>query len=210
MARTRTAAPDLASDHEVDGDVGAVFVSAVRTQAIDDLKVVAAEYGIKLEDLAVIDRKFKGEIAAKLDSLTTRALEAQVESANLDRENANKRRKQEGEARVLELANAMKRDTADTDKANAVKAAEGQAEALIIRAEAEARATRMRADAQAEATRIQAAVDAEIEDDFARALARARMEVDRTRAYGNRTVFAPMESLNSAGMVGMGMFAPRE
>jgi hypothetical protein len=44
-----------------------------------------------------------------MDELTTRALEAQVESANLDRENANRRRKTEGEARVLELQNAMKR-----------------------------------------------------------------------------------------------------
>lgn len=44
-----------------------------------------------------------------MDSLTTRALEAQVESANLDRENANRKRRQEGDARVLEGQNAMKR-----------------------------------------------------------------------------------------------------
>ena len=35
-----------------------------------------------------IDRAFKGEIASRMDQLTTRGLEAQVESANLDRENA--------------------------------------------------------------------------------------------------------------------------
>ena len=131
MAKSRNAAPDALGEVRIDEteDVGSVFVSAVRTQATDELKVIAAEYGIKLEDLAIIgknsrkfwvfygnanafflvDRKFKGEIAAKMDSLTTRALEAQVESANLDRENQNRKRKQEGDARVLDLQNAMKR-----------------------------------------------------------------------------------------------------
>jgi hypothetical protein len=65
MARSRNAAPDILDaghpeDHE---DLGGVFVSAVRTQATDELKIVASEYGIKLEDLAIIDRKFQGEIA---------------------------------------------------------------------------------------------------------------------------------------------------
>ncbi|CAK9785710.1 hypothetical protein CC85DRAFT_279757, partial [Cutaneotrichosporon oleaginosum] len=206
MARTRNAAPEL---HEVDDDVGAVFVSAVRTQAIDDLKVVASEYGIKLEDLAIIDRKFKGEIAAKLDSLTTRALEAQVESANLDRENANRKLKQLGEARVLELQNEMKRATVETENLNAIARARAKAESLTIEAEAEATAIKLRAEAQAEATRIQASVDAQIRDDFARDLAQGRLEVERTRAYGNGTVFAPMDALRSSGMVGMGMFGPR-
>lgn len=207
MARTRNAAPDL---HDGEDDAGAVFVSAVRTQAIDELKVIAREYGIKLEDLAIIDRKFKGEIAAKLDLLTTRALEAQVESANLDRENANKRRKQEGEARVLELQNAMKRATVETENANAIARARAKAESLTIEAEAEATAIKLRAEAHAEATKTQARVDAAIEDEFARELAQGRLEIERTRAYGDKTVFAPMDALKSAGMVGMGMFGPRE
>lgn len=56
MARSRNAAPDVMSDAHPDEqeDVSSVFVSAVRTQATDELKVVAAEYGIKLEDLAII------------------------------------------------------------------------------------------------------------------------------------------------------------
>lgn len=209
MARTRTAAPDGIThmDDNMEEDVGAVFVSAVRTQAIDELKVAAAEYGITLEDLAIIDRKFKGEIAAKLDSLTTRALEAQVESANLDRENANKRRKQEGEAKVLELQNAMKRATAETEAANKVQAARAWAEAHLIEADAQANATKMKAAADAEAIRIQAQADAEIHDEFARALASNRVEVLRTKAYGNNTVFAPLEALNTGGMVGMGLAA---
>lgn len=207
MARTRNAAPEL--HHGDDDDAGAVFVTAVRTQAIDELKVVATEYGIKLEDLAIIDRRFKGEIAAKLDSLTTRALEAQVESASLERENANARFKEQGKARVLELQNAMKRATVETDNANAVTRARAKAESLTIEAEAEATAIKLRAEAQAEATRIQARIDEEIRDEFARDLAQGRLEVERTRAYGDGTVFAPMDAFRSAGMVGMGMFGPR-
>ncbi|TXT15518.1 hypothetical protein VHUM_00021 [Vanrija humicola] len=208
MARTRNAAPDVdIAEHAEDDSAGAIFVSAVRMQAIDELKVVASEYGIKLEDLAIIDRRFKGEIAAKLDSLTTRALEAQVESANLDRENANKRRKQEGDAKVLELQNAMKRATAETDAQNTIQAARAKAESALIQAEADAKAIKVRAEAQAQAVRVQAAIDAEIRDDFARGLAKSRVEVERTRAFGSRTVFAPIEAYQSGGMVGMGMVA---
>lgn len=205
MARTRTAAPEgnVTIDHE--DDVGAVFVSAVRTQATDELKIAASEYGIQLEDLAIIDRKFKGEIAAKLDSLTTRALEAQVESANLDRENANKRRKQEGDAKVQELQNSMKRAVAETEAANKVQAAHAWAEAHMIEAEAMAKATKLKGEAAAEAMRIQARIDTEIKDDFARMLLVNRIEVERTKAYGNNTVFAPTEALSNGGMIGMGV-----
>lgn len=56
MARSRNAAPDPLVDSQREGEdeVDNVFVSAVRTQAMDDLKVVASEYGIRLEDLAII------------------------------------------------------------------------------------------------------------------------------------------------------------
>lgn len=53
MARSRNVAPDSVGHHEED-DVNSVFVSAVRTQATDELKVAAAEYGILLHDLAII------------------------------------------------------------------------------------------------------------------------------------------------------------
>jgi hypothetical protein len=43
MARSRTAAPDPLVDSQGEDDMSNVFVSAVRTQAMDDLKVVAAE-----------------------------------------------------------------------------------------------------------------------------------------------------------------------
>jgi regulator of protease activity HflC (stomatin/prohibitin superfamily) len=123
----------------------------------------------------------------------------------LDRENANKRRKQEGEAKVLELQNTMKRATAETDASNKIQAAKAWAEAHMIEAEAMANATKMKAEAAAEAVRIQALVDSQISDDFARSLATNRVEVERTKAYGSNTVFAPMEALNSSGMLGLGV-----
>lgn len=57
MARSRNFATDAINDpshqHDAD-DVGTVFVTAVRTQATDELRIVAADYGIKIEDLAII------------------------------------------------------------------------------------------------------------------------------------------------------------
>lgn len=47
-----------------------------------------AKIVLRITSAQIIDRAFKGEIASRMDSLTTRGLEAQVESANLDRENA--------------------------------------------------------------------------------------------------------------------------
>jgi hypothetical protein len=35
---------------------------------MDELKIAAAEYGIKLEDLAVVDRRFKGEVVSSSSS----------------------------------------------------------------------------------------------------------------------------------------------
>lgn len=70
--------------------------------------------------LAVIDRQFKGEIASTMDKLTTRALQAQVEAAvsfilydinipfiymlqNVDRENSNKVKQEEGALAVARI-----------------------------------------------------------------------------------------------------------
>lgn len=60
MARSRNLAANEAladpNGHHTDhsDDAGTVFVTAVRQQATDELKVVAAEYGVLLEDLAII------------------------------------------------------------------------------------------------------------------------------------------------------------
>lgn len=54
-------------------------------------------------DIAVIDRQFKGDIAATMEKLTTRALQAQVEAANVDRENSNKVKQEEGALSVARI-----------------------------------------------------------------------------------------------------------
>jgi hypothetical protein len=59
MARSRNAAPDAIVDSQHDDDGSNIFVSAVRTQAIDELKVAAAIYGIQLEDLAYVSILFR-------------------------------------------------------------------------------------------------------------------------------------------------------
>ena len=53
--------------------------------------------------IAVIDRQFKGDIAATMDKLTTRALQAQVEAANVDRENSNRVKQEEGALAVARV-----------------------------------------------------------------------------------------------------------
>jgi membrane protein involved in colicin uptake len=192
MAKSRNVGSTL-SDPQDGEDVSAAFVDAVRTQATDELAAVAVEYGILLKDLAIVDRKFKGEIARVMDHLTTRALEAQVESVNLDRENNNRRKKQEGDVRVAELENAKARARADADAYQAVAEAKGRAEATRLAAEAEAEATLLRARATAEAARLAAAADGETRDEFARVQARARLEVLRTQAFGDKAVFVAAE-----------------
>lgn len=99
MVKQRTISPEFAEEN---GDASTAFLDALRTKAMDELLVAATEYGIDLKDLgmplfvflmltaallmtvygvAVIDRQFKGDIAATMDKLTTRALQAQVEAA---------------------------------------------------------------------------------------------------------------------------------
>lgn len=115
-------------------------------------------------------------------------------------EYSNRRRKQEGDAKVLELQNAMKRATAETDAANVIAQARARAEANLIEAQAKAKAIRITAEADAEAIRIKAEADAAIADMFAQGQARSRIEVERTKAFGNNTIFAPLEALNSGGV----------
>jgi hypothetical protein len=200
MAKSRNVGSSIAEPSEGEEDVQAAFVDAVRTQATDDLAAVAVEYGILLKDLAIVDRKFKGEIARVMDHLTTRALEAQVESSNLDRENNNRRKKQEGDLRVAQLQNEQRKQAAENDALLAISAAKGRAEALRVEAEARAQATLVQARAEAEAARITAEADAAIASGFAQGQARARIEVARTKAYGDKTVFvsADMPQLGGA------------
>ncbi|KAH9002188.1 hypothetical protein EDB86DRAFT_2898535, partial [Lactarius hatsudake] len=68
---------------------------------MDNMNATVLKYGIILKDLAVIDRQFKGKVASTMDKLTKRALQAQVKATNVDHENSNKVKQEEG---VLSVA----------------------------------------------------------------------------------------------------------
>jgi hypothetical protein len=203
MAKSRNISTNLNDPTEEQDVAQAAFVDAVRTQATDDLAAVAVEYGILLKDLAIVDRKFKGEIAQVMDHLTTRALEAQVESTNLDRENNNRKKKQEGDLRVAQLENEQRKQKADNDALLAIAEARGRAEALGLEAEARASATLVQAKAEAQAARIVGESDAQIQGEFAQSQARARIEVERTRAYGDKTVFVSSDMPHLSGALAL-------
>ncbi|TFY70723.1 hypothetical protein EVG20_g2269 [Dentipellis fragilis] len=205
MVKQRSFGPES----EDDTDPASPFLDALRTHAMDDLHVAALEYGIVLKDLAVIDRQFKGDIATTMDKLTTRALQAQVEAANVDRENSNKVKQEEGALSVARIKAQALNTKADAEAYSIVAAAKASAERTKIEAEAEAAATRVRAEAEAEAVRVKARADAEVLDSFAREMQFRRTEVQRVGAYGDKTVFVPLEGPAGglAGSMATGMAA---
>ncbi|KAH8114186.1 band 7 domain-containing protein [Phellopilus nigrolimitatus] len=193
MVKQRSLGPDsMDSGGDDASSSSSAFIDALRTRAMDDLHLAALEYGIVLKDLAVIDRQFKGEIAATMDKLTTRALQAQVEAANVDRENSNKVKKEEGAFSVAKIKSQALNTQADADAYKVVAAARAAAQATQIAAEAEAEATRLAARAEAEAVRSRAAADAGVQEPFAREVLLRRVDVQRVAAYGDRAVFVPV------------------
>jgi regulator of protease activity HflC (stomatin/prohibitin superfamily) len=212
MVKQRSLGPDNMEDGS---DPSSAFLDALRTRAMDEMHVAALEYGIVLKDLAVIDRQFKGEIAATMDKLTTRALQAQVEAANVDRENSNKVKQEEGALSVARIRAQAQNTQSDAEAYSVVAAAKAQAQRLKIEAAAQAEATRLAAEAEAGAIRIKAEADAQVVDQFAREMELRRVEVSRVRAFGNKTVFVPTEGpgaqLGNAMATGMaaGMGADR-
>ncbi|KAG8998275.1 hypothetical protein FRB90_012336, partial [Tulasnella sp. 427] len=170
-------------------DPNTAFLDALRSRAMDDLQSAALEYGIVLKDLAVIDRQFKGEIASTMDKLTTRALQAQVEAANVDRENSNRVKKEQGSLQVAQVQASARKTQADAEAYAIVANAKAVAEALQIDAAARAEATRLAARAEADAIRLKAAADQDVQDAFAREMEMRRNEVERIAAFGNKTVF---------------------
>ncbi|OCH86450.1 band 7 domain-containing protein [Obba rivulosa] len=192
MVKQRSLGPDNVDDGT---DAFSPFLDALRTRAMDDLQNAALEYGIVLKDLAVIDRQFKGEIALTMDKLTTRALQAQVEAANVDRENSNKIKQEEGALAVARIKAQSQNTKSDAEAYSIVAAAKAEAQRLQIEAQAQAAATRLAAEADAEATRIKALADAGVTDAFAREMELRRIDVQRVRAFGNRTVFVPTEGV---------------
>ncbi|KAF8192890.1 hypothetical protein K438DRAFT_1906866 [Mycena galopus ATCC 62051] len=197
MVKQRTLGPNNLDDGT---DASSQFLDSLRTQAMDEMYEAALEYGIVLKDLAVIDRQFKGDIPTTKDKLITRALHAQVEAANVDRENQNRVKQEEAKSQ-----NAI----ADAEAYSFVAEAKAQAERTKIEAEAHAEATRLAAQADAEAIRIKADADAKVVDQFSREMELRRMEVTRVEAYGSKTVFVPAEGPGAqmGNAMAMGMAA---
>jgi uncharacterized membrane protein YqiK len=122
-----------------------------------------------------------------------RALQAQVEAANVDRENSNKVKQEEGALSVARIKAQTANTQADTDAYRVIAGARAQAQKLRIEAEAQAEAIRLTAEAEAEAIRIKAKADAEVTNPFAREMLLRRVEITRVQAYGNKAVFVPTE-----------------
>ncbi|TFK60414.1 hypothetical protein BDN72DRAFT_779445 [Pluteus cervinus] len=194
MVKQRSLGPDNMDDGD---DPSSAFLDALRTRAMDEMHEAALEYGIVLKDLAVMDRQFKGEIASTMDRLTTRGLQAQVEAANVDRENSNKVKQEEGALSVSRIKAQTSNTQSDAQAYAVIAAAKAQAEKLKIEAEAQAEATRLAAQAEAEAVRIKARADADVLDAYAREMGLRRMEVSKVRAYGHKTVFVPTEGMGA-------------
>ncbi|KAG8855049.1 hypothetical protein FRB96_007244 [Tulasnella sp. 330] len=197
MVKQRSIDPNDTLD---DGsDPSTAFLDALRSRAMDDLHNAALEYGIVLKDLAVIDRQFKGDIASTMDKLTTRALQAQVEAANVDRENSNKVKKEQGALQVAQVQASVRKANADADAYAVVANAKARAEALQIDATARAEATRLSARAAADAIRLKSSADGEVTDVFAREMEMRRIEVERVAAYGDKAVFVPTTAEGANG-----------
>ncbi|KAH0830485.1 hypothetical protein J3R83DRAFT_1935 [Lanmaoa asiatica] len=223
MVKQRSLGPDNLDDGT---DPSSAFLDALRTRAMDEMHEAALEYGIVLKDLggflnffvietltesstAVIDRQFKGEIASTMDKLTTRALQAQVEAANVDRENSNKVKQEEGALSVARIKAQARNTQADSEAYSVIAAAKAQAERTKIEALAQGEAIRLTAEAEAEAIRIKAAADADVVDQFAREMEMRRVEVSRIKAFGHKTIFVPSEGPGNqmGGAMAMGMAA---
>jgi regulator of protease activity HflC (stomatin/prohibitin superfamily) len=197
----------LGGDGIEDPESSSQFLDALRTHALDDLHTAALEYGIILKDLAVIDRQFKGEIASTMDKLTKRALQAQVDAANVDRENSNKVKQEEGVLSVARIKAQSRNTESDAEAYSIIAAAKAIAERTRIEAEAAAHATRLAAEAEAEAIRIKSRADADVGDAFAQEMGRRRQEVRRVAAFGNKAVFVPTEAMGVAAPTLVGMAA---
>ncbi|KAH9960008.1 hypothetical protein BC827DRAFT_1133897 [Russula dissimulans] len=203
MVKQRSLGGDIVEEPESSSQ----FLDALRTHAMDDLHAAALEYGIILKDLAVIDRQFKGEIASTMDKLTKRALQAQVEAANVDRENSNKVKQEEGVLSVARIKAQSRNTESDAEAYSIIAAAKAVAERTRIEAAAHAHATRLGAEAEAEAIRIKARADADVVDAFAQEMGRRRQEIGRVAAFGNKAVFVPTEAMGVAAPALAGMAA---
>ena len=99
----------------------------------------------------------------------------------------------------------MLKTQADAEAYSVVAAAKAQAQWTQIEAEAQALAMHIQAEAEADAMRIKAAAAIDVVDPFAREMEMRRLEVQRVKAFGNKTVFVPNEAPGVGGAVAMGL-----
>lgn len=127
----------------------------------------------------------------------------------MDRENSNKVKQEEGALSVARIKAQAANTHADAEAYRVITSAQAEAKKLKIEAEARAEATRMEADAEAGAIRIKARADAEVIDQFAREMELRRLEVNRIKAFGSKTVFVPSDSMGAqmGNAMAMGMAA---
>lgn len=86
---------------------------------------------------------------------------------------------------------------ADADAYSRVAAARAAAQALQIETQAQAEATRLSAKAEADAVKLRALADAEVKDGFAQEMELRRIEVERVKGYGDKTIFVPTADAGS-------------
>jgi regulator of protease activity HflC (stomatin/prohibitin superfamily) len=139
--------------------------------------------------------------------LIARALQAQIEAANVDRENSNKVKQEEGAFSVTRIKAQSANTQADSEAYRVIAAAKAQAERTRIESEAQAEATRVQAKAEADAVLTKARADGQVMDQFAREMQMRRTDISKIKAYGSKTVFVPSEGagaqMGNALAVGM-------
>ncbi|KAM0789759.1 hypothetical protein ACM66B_006614 [Microbotryomycetes sp. NB124-2] len=205
--RAFAAGDDMSAGPTTATNENSAFLDALRTRAMDELQIAALEYGITLKEVAVLDRQFKGKIAEQMDNLTTRSLQAQVEASNVDRENMNRVRAQEGQLQVAQVQAQQRQTEADAAAYTTLAEARARAEAITINARAEAEAMCIAAEAEARAIEARNSADSNVKDTQARAMQLARTEVQRVSAYGNKTVFVPTSEASGVGQNMLAGFA---
>ena len=126
---------------------------------------------------------------------------------NVDRENSNKIKQEEGALSVARIKAQAANTQADADAYRIIAAAKATAERTKIEAQATAEAIKLQAEAEAEATRIKATIDAQVHDTFAREMELRRVEVQRIQAYGSKTVFVPQSDPGVGSAMALGMAA---
>lgn len=128
---------------------------------------------------------------------------------NVDRENSNKVKQEEGALAVSRIKAQAANTQADAEAYSVVTAAKAQAQRTKIEAEAQAEATRLTAEADAQAIQIKAEADAKVVDQFAREMELRRIDVTRVKAYGSKTIFVPVDGPGAqmGNAMAMGMAA---